>query len=327
MALTFKSYFAFFYACFACGISSACVKKGLKHFTPLVIIFYRMFFGLIPCLIDLIIRYFREKDFRIRFSEYIYPSGWGFFHICMTGILFLGFTYPGIAIALVWVPSHAEQIMHPIEAMFGAILAHFVFHDERFNIYKVLSLIIASIGVGATVYPSFDHTGPNYGMLTIAFGYFLIIFAVIMFAVASVYMKLRTSTFDTTIVTVWQMIVSSIFCLICSFLIEGPKTFIQQTLTASLYDWIWPIIIGVFGTGLAQIATLYLVNNAGAAIATFIGIGQVPFGILAGVVWLQEWKPYSIIERIISSIGIFIITIGVIIGFIQPKDIDYEQIP
>jgi len=327
MPFSLKSASVFVFACFAYGISSAVVKKGLTHFGPFVMIFYRMFFGLIPSVFSLLYSVFFDFEFRMRWKEYILLKGWDLFHICFTGFCFLGITYPCIGIALIWIPSHAEQIMHPIAAMVGAIVSHFAFHDEKFHIYKFLSIVISTVGLAMVIYPTMDHPGPSSTLFQIVMGYCLVFFAVCVFGVTSVYMKAKTIKFHPNVVTVYQMIVATIFNFIVTIFFEGHNKLIEQSKSAKIDNWIWPIIVGVVGTGLSQTAANYLVANVGATAVAFTGIGQVSFGVISGVIWLKEWAGYSYIEIIISMCGISIIVFGVIIGFIEPKHQEYEPLP
>ena len=279
MGFTFFSASVYIFACIAYGISSACVKMGLLHFSPVVLIFYRMFFGLIPCLIGLTYTFFTDLEFRMRWRHYMFPGAWNLFHICAAGFLWLGVTYPCIGIALMWVPSHAEQIMHPIAAMVGAIVSHFIFPDERFNLFKFFSIVIATVGLVGVVYPTLDHPAPQCTEFQMFLGYGLIFFAVVVFGITSVYMKMKTINFHPHVVTTYQMLVSVIFQLIVSSIFVGPKKLWEETKTASLYNWIWPAAVGIIGTGLAQLAANYLVANVGATAVAFTGIGQVAFGV------------------------------------------------
>ena len=327
MLCTLKSALVFLYVCIAYGFGAAVVTKGLLHWSPLGIIAFRMVFGLAVCILIAIYIVSTNISIRMNFKENIYPKFEDLMHMFGQGLVYQSFPHISMAIAQLWVPSTASQIMQPIAAMVGAVVSHFLFEDERFNIYKGVALILAFSGVGCTVVPSFDHPAPSFGFFKVILGYILLFIAVACFGLGSIYMKLKPSSYHPAVTSTYQLLGATIFCVVVALINDGPKSLYIQAKTANLIEWSWPIIVGIFCSGLAVHAALYLVTHVGAIGVYFIEIGQVSFGVVVGVVWLHEWDHYNKFDVLISLGGIALIGIGVVIGFIEPKHQEYEPIP
>jgi len=315
------------YVCIAYGIGAAVVTKGMTYWSPLVIIAYRMLFGLLTCILIAFYVISTNPSMRSNFKKEVFPPFEDMVHILAQGLTYQAFPQILMAIAQQWVPSTAAQIMQPIAAIVGATVSHFTLHDESFNVFKIVSILMSVTGVSLTVIPSFDHPAPSFGRFKIILGYVLLFFAVSLFGLSSIYFKIKSFKYHQAITSTYQLLSATIFCFISALVCDGYKSFIYQTVCAKKIDWIWPLIVGIFCSALAVHSALYLVKNVGAIGVYFIEIGQVGFGVIIGVVWLREWKDYELYDVYVSVAGIALIAIGVVIGFFEPKRTEYEPIP
>ena len=327
MLCTTTSSLVFLYVCIAYGIGAAMITKGLMHWSPYLLISFRMFFGFFICFLIFIYLYFTNISIRSNLNEHKFPKPMELFHMISQGLTYQGIPHILLALAQQWVPSIATQIMQPSGAMIGAVLSHFCFPDERFTVTKFFSLFLSVTGIFGTAYPSFDHPSPNVTIFKMIIGYILIFIAVALGGLSSIYFKLKPFPYHQSFLSTIQLGGATIFCFLFSFYFDGINSIILQSRTANKIEWLWPILVGVFCSGLSIHAALYLVVNVGAVGVYFIEIGQVGFGIIAGVVWLKEWAHYSQFEILISIVGIAIIGVGVILGFHSPKKLEYEPIP
>ena len=83
----------------------------------------------------------------------------------------------------------------------------------------------------------------------------------------------------------------------------------------------YPFSLGVFFTGSATFLMVYCIKELGAVITGYSNYIQIIFGVLFGVLFLNEWENYSSKEVFLSICGLIILFISVIIGLIlkQPK--------
>ena len=327
MKCSTTSALVFLYLCLAFGCAAAGVTQGLKYFTPSLIIFLRMFFGFSICFILLIYKVLTDKYFRKNFKKHLYPGFWGFFHMCGTGIIYQGFPHVLLAFAQNgYVSSTTSQLMQPFSTTMGAIVAHFLLPDEKFNIKKFYSLLTAIIGVVMTAVPSFSHPMGSLTFKEMLIGYILLFIGVSCFGIGTIYIKLRTSSFDVSITSTLQMFSASLFAFIGTLIMEGYQDSLNLLLKAPFMGYFWVSIVGIFSSGLAMYATIYLVEQLGANGVNFASFGQIIVGVVVGVVLMHDWKEYLQWEIFLSIGGILMLGVGILIGFSKNPQDDYKKL-
>lgn len=310
---------SFIFCAVAYGASSAAVTQALKQFTPELIIVFRMLFGCGFCVLIMIFRMIFQDGYKSIVKAHFTAGFWPLFHLCIGGLLNLGIPHSLIAIAQQWIPSAAVQLSKPLTPAVSQILSHFLLPDERFTWLKFAALCCAVIGVACSAVPQFLHSATGSDTIHLAIGYALLIVAVSLFGVASVYLKFKTPNTDITISSIVQTGISFFFDIIWSLIMDGPDK-IKSTVVNSTWDgWMWPLLLGVLASGVAVHGFMYLVNNLGAVGANFIPFGQIIVGVTLGVAWLHEWAPYDLWEIILSIIGILFLTAAIVIGFWHHK--------
>lgn len=312
--------FSFIFCSVAYGASSAAVTQALKQFTPELIIVFRMVFGCSFCFIVMIFRMIFQKGYATNVRTHFCSGFWPLFHLCVGGLLNLGIPHSLISIAQQWIPSASVQLSKPLTPAVSQILSHFLLPDERFTWMKFAALCCAVVGVVCSAVPSFLHTDSSNDTIHLAIGYVLLIVAVSLFGVASVYLKYKTPNTDITVSSLVQTGISFVFDIIWSLIMDGPKKIQSTLVNATWYGWIWPLMLGVLASGVAVHCFMYLVNNLGAVGANFIPFGQILVGVTLGVAWLHEWAPYKIWEIILSVIGILFLVMAIVIGFWHTKE-------
>jgi len=328
MRCTLQSAFVFAYLCFAYGLAAAAISKGLKYFTPTVIISIRFFSGFFICLVVLLIRIFTDSVFRRDLKQHLFPSFSGVMHMCGTGLVYQGFPHILMAIAQNgMVTSTSAQVMQPFATTIAAIASHFILPDEKFDKQKFYSMLAAIIGVGMTVVPSFGHTTSSISPLQMAMGYLILLGSVSCFGIGAIYMKLKTSSFEVAVTSTFQMLASALFASTAAYFTHGKIVIMKQLTTTPIFSgWIWPIVVGFFASGLGMHGTLYLIEKIGAVGVNFTTFGQIMVGVIAGVVWMKDWAGYRQWEIFISIGGILFLGIGILIGFAKPPQAEYKPI-
>ncbi|OHS96106.1 hypothetical protein TRFO_37746 [Tritrichomonas foetus] len=198
-------------------------------------------------------------------------------------------------------------------------MSHFIFPDERFTIYKFISLVAALVGVVLNAVPSFLHAGSSDETKNVTIGYVVLICGVIVQGVGMVYMKWKSPNTDITVSAMIQIGASAILCLIWSLIWDTPKVLASQSVAAPPMAWVWALIIGVLATGIAGHGYVFLVNNIGATGASFITFGQIFVGIVVGVAFVHEWSGYRWWEIFMCVIGVVALAVAIGIGFLGDK--------
>jgi hypothetical protein len=61
---------------------------------------------------------------------------------------------------------------------------------------------------------------------------------------------------------------------------------------------------------------IYVVRELGPVKANFANFGQIVIGVIAGVLFLEEWKDFSKKEVLVSLGGLGYLTVSIFVGFL-----------
>ena len=313
---------SFVFCAVAYGSSSAAAAEGLKFWTPEMLIMGRMMFGFFFCLVVFIFRMVFEKSY-VQIARAHFCSGfWPIFHCAIGGLLNLGIPHSLIYIAQQWIPSCAVQLAKPLTPIGSALAGLCMTSEEKFTWHKGIALVCAVIGVALCAISSFRFTHGSATIVEVVIGYVLLVAAMVSFGVAATYMKWKTPNVDITISSMLQTFFSFWLDLIWSLIMDGPSTFVKTYQEATPYAWLWPILLGVLGSGVAVHGFMYLVNTIGAVGAGFIPFGQIIVGVAIGVALLGEWNGYLWWDILLQVIGILFLIGAIVIGFLHDKQED-----
>lgn len=311
---------SFIFCAVVYGSSSAAAAEGIKYWTPEMLIMGRMLWGFAFCLIVLIFRLIFEKGYAQVARAHFLSGPWPYFNLAVGGLLNLGIPHSLIYIAQQWIPSAAVQLSKPLQPL-GSIIANcFLPVDEKVTLHKGLALLSAIIGVACGAVPSFRHTGGKASGGQVGLGYTLLILAMILFGAAASWFRWRTPNVDITISSLMQTFFSFFFDMTWSLIMDGPKKFKETFEKCPPYGWIWPILLGVLGSGMAVHGFMYIVAHLGAVGAGFIPFAQIIVGVTIGVVLLHEWKGFLWWEILLNVIGLVFLAGSLVIGFMKDKD-------
>ena len=313
---------SFIFCAVAYGSSSAAAAEGLKHWTPEMLIMLRMLFGFGFCLIVLICRLIFQPGYKQIVRAHFCSGFWPYFHLCVGGLLNLGIPHSLIYIAQQWIPSCAVQLAKPLTPIGSALANLCMPSDEKFTCHKAIALGSAIIGVALGAVSSFRFTHGTASIGDVVLGYILLVLAMISFGVSASYFKWKTPNTDITISSLMQTFFSFWFDLIWSMIMDGPTTFKNKFNDATAYNWLWPLLLGVLGSGVAVHGFMYLVNTLGAVGAGFIPFLQIIVGIAIGVGFLGEWDGYLWWDILLQVLGIAFLSVAILVGFLKDKDED-----
>ncbi|OHT12823.1 Integral membrane protein [Tritrichomonas foetus] len=320
MKCTVSTAIVFVFLSLIYGSAFAGNTQGLKYFNPSLYIAFRMLFGCVICVIILLFRLTLNPKEYMQVVQAHFRSGFiNIIWVIIGGLLFHGVPQCIIAFAQKWVNSASVQLAQPISTCAGAISAHFFIPEERFTITKFISLVFALLGVALPAIPQFRRSGDgDQGAGGMAIGFVLLIVGTMCFGFAGTIMKLKTPNVDITVATMIQTAASAVICFIVSLAWDQPELIKKQCSLAPPIAWIWPVIVGILGTGVAGHGFTYLVQNLGATGASFITIGQVTVGVILGVAALGDWNGYLWWEILISVFGLLCLVASIAVEFALP---------
>ena len=298
---------AFSSCAFIYGSTSAMNKMALKYFSPEVAMMYRMLIGFLSCLVIFLYRIFIKQNIKNDLIIFYKTSLTYKLHLIIGSLINLGFPHVLIAIAQLWCQSALVQITKPITPIISQILSHFCFHDEPFTFMKFISILFSLIGVTLNAIPSFINSNKEYQKKEQGIGFLFILMGVSLFGLASVYFKKFLPNLDITISTLFQNLVSFLYCLILSLFIVKPKKIIEETSGASFEGFLWVTLLGVLSSNVAIHCYMYMIEKIGAVRTNFVPFGQIIIGVLLGIFWLKEWSNYKVWEIVISILGLILI--------------------
>ena len=310
---------SFVFCAVAYGSSSAAAAEGLKTWTPEMLIMGRMMFGFFFCLVVFVVRIIFQKGYKQMARAHFCSGFWPIFHCAIGGLLNLGIPHSLIYIAQQWIPSCAVQLAKPLTPIGSALAGLCMVSDEKFTCHKGLALASAIIGVALCAISSFRFTHGSASIGEVVIGYVLLVAAMISFGIAATYMKWKTPNVDITISSMLQTFFSFWLDLIWSLIMDSPSTFVSTFQNATAYGWLWPILLGVLGSGVAVHGFMYLVNTIGAVGAGFIPFGQIIVGVAIGVGFLGEWDGYLWWDILLQCVGILFLVGAIVIGFLHDK--------
>ena len=130
---------------------------------------------------------------------------------------------------------------------------------------------------------------------------------------------------DITISTLFQNLVSFLYCLILSLFIVKPKKIIEETSGASFEGFLWVTLLGVLSSNVAIHCYMYMIEKIGAVRTNFVPFGQIIIGVLLGIFWLKEWSNYKVWEIVISILGLILIFSAILFGFFEMSEKEEEE--
>ena len=185
------------------------------------------------------------------------------------------------------VESGIASVLQATAALFGLVVAHFAFRDERINPQKITGLLLGFVGVIVLSSRNWQDGVLVTGGLA---GQFAIVLASLFYAVFTSYSRKVLQGNIAPVVIAAISMLSATFAE-AFFLLIGVVAFdVPPTLPADLETQALLAVLGlgVFNTFLAYLLFYNVVRVLGAAKATMITYIVPPIGLLLGVIFLNE---------------------------------------
>ena len=255
------------------------VNAGLEPFT---LVMFRLLIG--SALLATVVLVAREKLPRER-RFYAHISVVGFFGIALPFVLI---TYAegvtGSAIAAV-LTAPVPLFVIPFAALLLA--------DERLTLNKVLGVIVGLIGV--VVLLGFDPT--QLGRADFVAELVLVV-AAISYAIGGVYARRFVTGYRPMIPALFEVFTAFVMVAVLAFIVESPLSVAWTSKSVISVFW-----LGLIGSGLAFLAFFRLLGRWGAARTSLVAYLLPVWGIILGVVVLNEQIPPDLLLGTALIIG------------------------
>lgn len=310
---------AFLYLCLSFGTSYAVVSKAIQYMNGVVLHCLRMWFAFYSALILFCIKLIFQKNYYIEAVTSIRSGDSSLIKAMLCGILNYGLPHSLVTICQRSVPSVAVQIAQPCISFFTMFAAHFCLLDEKITKKKVLAQIIALVGTVLTTIPTLISSN-DIKKISNPFDYFLLMIAISSFGVGTVFIKAVLPNADSYVCCTFQLLGASLYSTVFSFLYLGYSSLCDILFNQiSFKDYIWPFILGVCYTCLTAFLFMYVILTLGTAVAGYANFAQIVIGLIVGIFVLDEWKGYTIIDKLLSTVGLCLISFSIYFGFKSMK--------
>ena len=322
----FFPHIAFVIVCFLLGTSYAVSSLGYKVYDNVVFISMRMVTAFLTLLIVFLCRLAFSRSYRAFIRTSFAKGDTSWWKSMILGLTQYGFPHSMTALGQRSVSSTLVTVVQPLVPTASLLFASIFLPDERFTWMKLIPHVIALIGCAMTCVPPFMQTATPppewYDML-------MVFISVLSFGFGSVFYKMFQVRADFNACCVFQLLGSSIYAVIFALIWAGPEATFDAWFTMRV-EIIYPIIIGVGYTATTAAMCVYLARKLGAVKSQLVNFGQLAIGVIAGVVFLGDFKGYTVWMQAVSYIGVVLLVISTILGFYvdhtQEVRVDHENL-
>lgn len=261
------------------------IELSLREVEPITLVAFRTFFGFLFGLVVILIQRLPLP----RTSREWMP------------LVVLGFTNVAIPFFLIsWgqksIDSGVASILDATVPLFTILVAHFMLHDDKMTVPKVLGLLVGFAGV--VVLMSKDIGESSSSLL----GQLAVILACVFYAASTIIIRKFTENTPAILRSLVPLASASLVMWPTAFLLESPIKLPSLSIT-----WFALLWLGVLGSGLAFLMSFYLIHEIGPTRSTMITYLFPLGGVTLGTIFLNEpltWQVVTGALLIISSLAI-----------------------
>ena len=255
------------------GSSFLWIKIAVQEMGPNTLVAYRVLFGL---LFGIVVVLFQRAKWPSTFKEWL-------------PLLVLGLTNIAIPFFLIsWgeqvIDSGVASILDATVPLFTILVAHFLLHDDKMTVPKVLGLLMGFAGV--VVLMSKD-IGASSGSLL---GQAAVIIASVFYAASSIIARKYTEDTPAIFRSVGPLVSATAVMWLATFVVESPV----KVPTLPLI-WVALLWLGILGSGFAFILLYYLIHEIGPTRATMVTYLFPLSGVTLGVLFLHEQLTWQVL--------------------------------
>ena len=261
------------------------IKIAVQEVGPITLVAFRVLFGLLFGIV--VIRIQRvplPRTFKVWFP-----------------LLVVGLTNVAIPFFLIsWgeqaTDSAVASILDATVPLFTILIAHYMLHDDKITLPKVLGLLTGFAGV--IVLMSKD-IGTSPGSLL---GQAAVIVASAFYAGSAVYVRKTTEDTPGILRSAGPLISATVTMWLAASIFERPIEVPQLGIT-----WVALLFLGILGSGLAFVLAYYLIHEIGPTRTTMVTYLFPLGGVILGVTFLNErltWQLITGAVLIVASLAV-----------------------
>lgn len=267
------------------------IKIAVNEIGPMTLVAFRVLFGLLFGVAVVFIQ-------RVQLPRSL--KAW-------SPLLILGITNVAIPFFLIsWgeqsIDSAVAAILDATVPLFTILIAHYLLHDDKMTVPKVLGLLMGFAGV--IVLMSKD-IGTSLGSVL---GQLAIVLASAFYAGSAVYARRTTEDTPGILRSVGPLVSSTAVMWLATFLVESPVEIPQLGIT-----WIALLFLGIVGSGMAFILLYYLIHEIGPTRTSMVTYLFPLGGVLLGVAFLNEELSWQVL------VGGVLVILSLVVANLQPQ--------
>ena len=266
------------------------IKIAVQEVGPITLVAFRVLFGL---LFGILVIFIQRVQLPRSFKEW-------------SPLLLLGITNVAIPFFLIsWgelsIDSAVAAILDATVPLFTILIAHYLLHDDKMTLPKVLGLLIGFAGV--IILMSKD-IGASFGSLL---GQLAVILASAFYAASAVFARKTTEYTPGILRSAGPLVSATVVMWLATFFVESPVEIPQLGIT-----WIALLFLGILGSGLAFVLAYYLIHEIGPTRTTMVTYLFPLGGVILGVAFLNEELSWQLL------VGAALIIVSLVVANWQP---------
>jgi drug/metabolite transporter (DMT)-like permease len=268
------------------------IKIAVQEIGPITLVAFRVLFGLLFGIAIIFIQ--RAKLPRS-------AKAW-------SPLLILGITNVAVPFFLIsWgeqsIDSAVAAILDATVPLFTILIAHYLLHDDKMTVPKVLGLLMGFAGV--VILMSKD-IGASLGSVL---GQLAVVLASAFYAGSAVYARKTTENTSGIMRSAGPLISATALMWLATFLVESPVEVPQLGIT-----WVALLFLGIFGSGVAFVMVYYLIHEIGPTRTSMVTYLFPLGGVILGVAFLNEKLSWQLVA------GAVLIILSLVVANMQPQN-------
>lgn len=271
-----RKWAAFWLVALIWGSSFLLIRIGVEELSPFQVVFIRTGIAAVGLNLVLLLRG-QRIPFNLRQLFPLFVIGIG-----NTTVPFALITWGEVTI-----DSGLAAVLQSSAAFFTMLIAHFVFHDEKLSLKKIVGLILGFVGVVTLASSSWASGTLIVGELT---GALAIVLASLFYALFTIYSRKQINArYDPTVVAAGAMtfaaLSSGLLMILAPYFNGEPATPLIEVSSNVL---IAISLLGIVNTFVAYLMFYWVVQQLGAGRASMVTYVVPAVGLILGVIVLNE---------------------------------------
>jgi drug/metabolite transporter (DMT)-like permease len=261
------------------------IKIAVAEIGPVTLVAFRVLFGLLFCAAVVFIQ---RTPWPRTFKEW--------FPLLLLGLINVSIPFFLISWGEQTIDSAVAAILDATVPLFTILIAHFLLHDDKITLPKVLGLLIGFAGV---VVLMIRDIGDSLGSVL---GQGAVILASGFYAIGAVYVRKFTEDTPGILRSAGPLISANVIMWLAAFMVESPVEIPQLGIT-----WIALLFMGILGSGFAFLLAYQLIHDIGPTRMTMVTYLFPLGGVILGVSFLHErltWELVTGAVLIIASLAV-----------------------